>query len=52
MNEGESDKAMTRLCRFIVHVNEFRFYANYNRKPLMLIVRKLMGDILPLGSGT
>lgn len=31
---------------FIVLVNEFRFYINCNRKTLILIVGKLMGDIL------
>lgn len=33
---------------FIVLVNEFRFYVNYNRKLLILIVGKLVGDILLL----
>lgn len=33
---------------FIVLVNEFRFYTNCNRKPLMLIAGKLVGDILLL----
>lgn len=31
---------------FIVLVNEFRFYADCNRKTLILIVGKLMRDIL------
>lgn len=36
----------------IVLVNEFRFYANYSRKVLILMVSKLMGDILFLASGS
>lgn len=33
---------------FIVFVNDFRFYANCTRNPLMLIVVKLIEDILLL----
>lgn len=32
----------------MVLVNEFRFYTNCNRKLLMLIAGKLMGDLLLL----